>query len=249
MIKIPAKVQERISKNLKKYQKIVANAKNNDINEADTITIIKDILSEIMGFDKFSEITSEYAIKKTFCDIAILRDGEPFILLEAKAVGVDLKETHTKQALDYGANYGIDWIILSNASEWKIYKIVFSKPIQTELVYEFCFETLNPRKQTDVEMLFYLTKEAASKSSPKDALEDLREQKQLMSKYLIGQIIITDEVAKVIRRILKKISVSSKVSVEDIKAVLENEVIKRDVFEEEKAPEYRKKVHKALVQK
>ena len=249
MIKIPAKVQERISKNLKKYQKIVTNAKNNDINEADTITIIKDILSEIMGFDKFAEITSEYAIKKTFCDIAILREGEPFILMEAKAVGVDLKENHTKQALDYGANYGIDWIILSNASEWKIYKIVFSKPIQTELVYEFCFETLNPRKQADIEMLYYLTKEAASKSSPKDVLEDLREQKQLMSKYLIGQIVITDEVTKVIRRILKKISASSKVSIEDIKTVLENEVIKRDVFEEEKAPEYRKKVQKALAQK
>jgi len=63
MLNIPAKVNERITKNLKKFQKIVASAKINDINEADTVSIIKDILNEILGYDKYSEITSEYAVK------------------------------------------------------------------------------------------------------------------------------------------------------------------------------------------
>jgi len=45
MLNIPAKVNERITKNLKKFQKIVASAKINDINEADTVSIIKDILN------------------------------------------------------------------------------------------------------------------------------------------------------------------------------------------------------------
>ena len=249
MIKIPAKAQERITKNLKKFQKIVAAAKNNDINEADTVSIIKDILCEILGFDKYTEITAEYAIRRTFCDLAILQDGEPFILLEAKAVGINLKDTHTKQALDYGSNEGIDWIILTNAAQWKIYKIIFAKPIQTELVYEFNFEELNPRKQADIEMLYYLSKEAASKSTAKGVLDDLREQKQLLSKYLIGQILITDTVAKVVRRILKNISPDLKVTVDEIKEVLEAEVIKRDVFEDEKAPEYKRKVARATAPK
>lgn len=246
MLNIPAKANERITKNLKKFQKIVASAKNNDINEADTVSIIKDILSEVLGYDKYSEITSEYAVKRTFCDLAIKKDGSPYILIEVKAIGIALKDDHTKQALDYGSNSGIDWIILTNAAHWKIYKIVFTKPIQSELVYEFCFEDLNPRRSSDIEMLYYLSKEAAAKSSTKGLLDDYRERKQLLSRYLIGQVLLTDEVLDSIRKILRKISPSSKVTIDEIKIVLENEVVKREVFDEEKTAELKKKVQKAL---
>jgi hypothetical protein len=246
MINIPAKANERITKNLKKFQKIVTAAKDNDINEADTVSIIKDILCEILGFDKYSEITSEYAVKRTFCDLAIKKDGSPYILIEVKAVGLTLKDDHTKQALDYGSNAGIDWIILTNAAHWKIYKVVFSKPIQSELVYEFCFEDLNPRKASDIEMLYYLSKEAATKSVVKGLLDEYREQKQLLSKYLIGQVLLTDEIADAVKKVLKKIAPASKVNLDDIKPVLENEVIKREILEEERTAEIKKKIQKAL---
>ena len=246
MLNIPTKANERITKNLKKFQKVIASAKINDINEADTVSIIKDILSEILGFDKYSEVTSEYAVKRTFCDLAIKKDGSPYILIEVKAIGINLKDDHTKQALDYGSNAGIDWIVLTNAAHWKIYKVIFSKPIQSELVYEFCFEDLNARKTTDIEMLYYLSKEAAAKSTTKGLLDDYREQKQLLSRYLIGQVLLTDEVLDSIRKILRKISPNSKVSSDEVKFVLENEVVKREVFDEEKTAELKKKVQKAL---
>lgn len=246
MLTIPAKVNERITKNLKKYQKIVAIAKNNDINEADTVSIVKDILCDVLGFDKYSEVTSEYAVKRTFCDLAIKKDGAPYILIEVKAIGLTLKDDHTKQALDYGANAGINWIILTNAAHWKIYKIIFAQPIQSELVYEFNFEDLNPRKAIDIEMLYYLSKEAAAKSAKKGLLDEYREQKQLLSRYLLGQILLTDEVLNTIRKILKKISPASKVNTEEIKLVLENEVIKREVFDEGKTGDVKKKIQRAL---
>ena len=246
MINIPAKANERIVKNLKRFQKIVETAKNNDINEADTVSIIKDILSEVLGFDKYTEITSEYAVKKTFCDLAIKKDNAPIILIEVKAIGLVLKDDHTKQALDYGSNAGIDWIILTNAAYWKIYKVIFSKPIQSELVYEFRFEDLNPRKTSDIEMLYYLSKEAAGKSTTKGPLDDFREQKQLLNRYLIGQVLLTEDVLDAIRKILKKVSANSKVSIDDIKSVMEYEVIKREILDEEKTVELKKKLQKAL---
>ena len=246
MINIPAKTSDRITKGLKKFQKIVTVAKNNDINEADTVSIIKDILCEVLGYDKYSEITSEYAVKKTFCDLAIKKDGTPYILLEVKAIGLTLKDDHTKQALDYGSNAGIDWIVLTNASHWKIYKVIFSKPIQSELVYEFYFEELNARKISDIEMLYYLSKEAAAKSAVKGLLDDYREQKQLLSRYLIGQVLLTDDVIDAVKKILKKISAGSKVNPDDIKLVLENEVMKREILEEEKTSDIKKKLQKAL---
>jgi uncharacterized protein YbaP (TraB family) len=249
MVLIPAKVNERITSNLKRFQKVVALAKTNDVNEADTVSIIKDILSEVLGFDKYTEITSEYAVKKTFCDLAIKKDGAPVMLIEAKAIGLHLKDDHTKQALDYGSNAGIDWIILTNAAQWKIYKIVFSKPVQSELVYEFNLEELNTRKTSDMEMIFYLCREALTKSSSAGLLDDYREQKQLLSRYLIGQILLTDDVIVEIKKTIKKISANSKVTVDDIKCVLENEVIKREIFDDERAADSKKKVLKATAQK
>jgi len=60
---IPSKVKERLSNGLKKFQAITQNAKSKDINESDTVVIVTDMLCEVFGFDKYSEITCEYSIK------------------------------------------------------------------------------------------------------------------------------------------------------------------------------------------
>ena len=71
MVKLTTKTRERLSTGLKKFQPILTRAKEADINESDTVTIITDMLCEIFGYDKYAQITSEFAIKKTYCDIAI----------------------------------------------------------------------------------------------------------------------------------------------------------------------------------
>lgn len=70
MASIPKKVNERLVAGIKKYQPILAAAKARDVGEADTVTIIKDMLSDIFGYDKYSDLTSEYAIRGTYCDLA-----------------------------------------------------------------------------------------------------------------------------------------------------------------------------------
>ena len=60
------------------------------------MTIIVDILAEIFGYDKYSEITSEHAIRGTYCDLATKIDGVLQFLIEVKAIGIDLKEQHVK---------------------------------------------------------------------------------------------------------------------------------------------------------
>ena len=76
MINLNQKTKDRLIKGIKKYKPIVKKAKDNDINESDTVTIITDILCNVLGFDKYEEITSEYAIKKTYCDLAIKLDNK-----------------------------------------------------------------------------------------------------------------------------------------------------------------------------
>jgi len=242
MVTIPSKVQSRLVAGIKKFQPILSAAKSKDINESDTVVIITDMLHEIFGYDKYSEITSEYAIKKTFCDLAIKVDGKLRFLIEVKAIGLDLKDDFIKQAIDYGANAGVDWVILSNGYIWRVYRISFAKPIEKELVYEIDLLKLNYKKQSDIDMLYCISKEGLGKS----VLEEYHLQKQALSRFFIGQILLTENVIDAVKKTLKKVSPDAKISNDEIRSVLLNEVLKREVLEGEKVDEARKKINKAF---
>lgn len=239
---IPAKVRNRLVAGLKKYQPVLNLAKSKDVNESDTVMIITDILDEVFGYDKLLDITSEFAIKKTYCDLAIKVDGKLRLLIEAKAIGLDLKEDFLRQAINYGASSGVDWVILTNGIQWKVFKITFGKPVNRDIVYEFDLLSINPKKASDLELLYFLTKEGVRKS----VLDEYHMQKQALSKYYVGQIILTDTVLDSIRRVLKKVSPDVKISNEKIEEVVKTEIFKREIFEGEKAEEAKKKVTKCL---
>ncbi len=200
MTTISSKVQTRLTIGIKKFQGVLKSAKAKDINESDTVTIIMDMLAELFGYNKCSEITSEYAIKKTYCDLAIKIENKLKFLIEIKAIGLDLKVDHIKQVVDYGANQGVDWIILTNGINWKVFKIIFGKPIGNDLVYEFDFLSLNSKKPADIDLLYYVSKESLDKS----ALEDFRLQKQTLNKFFIGQVLITDPILDSLRKTIKR---------------------------------------------
>jgi hypothetical protein len=142
---IAAKVTTRIAAGLKKFQPILAAAKSRDVNESDTVILVTDMLSEVFGYDKYSELTSEHAIKSSFCDLAIKLENVIALLIEVKAIGSELKENYIKQAVDYAANQGVEWVVLTNGLHWRIYKVTFGKPIDHELVVELHIADLNPR--------------------------------------------------------------------------------------------------------
>jgi hypothetical protein len=241
MAAIPKKVAERIVAGLKRFQPILASAKARDVGESDTVTIITDMLAEIFGYDKYSEITSEYAIRGTYCDLAIKLEGTLQTLIEVKAIGIDLKDAHVKQAVDYAANQGVDWVLLTNGITWRVYRIVFAKPIDHELVIDIDFCALNSRTASDVELLYLWCKEGWQRS----VLGDFHTQKQALSRFFIGAMILTPPVLDVIRRELRRVSPDVKIESEQIRNVLAAEVIKREVMEGEKADEARKKITKA----
>ena len=106
MARIPKRVSDRLSKQTRKFQKVLQIAKNRDINEADTVVIIADILSELFGFDKYNDITREFQIRGTYCDLAVKVDENVKFLIEVKAIGLDLQDTHLRQAVGYGYSMG-----------------------------------------------------------------------------------------------------------------------------------------------
>ncbi|MFO7535354.1 MAG: type I restriction enzyme HsdR N-terminal domain-containing protein [Kiritimatiellia bacterium] len=240
MSSIPKKVTERFIRAIPKFQRVIQIAKDRDVNESDTVSVLNDILGEVFGFEKYLEVTSEMAIRGTFCDLALKVDGKVQFLIEAKAVGISLKEAHMKQACDYGANNGVQWIVLTNSIEWRVYRIRFEQPINYDLVCSFDFMALNPKDEKDLDILFLLAKEGLAKS----AREDFYEKVQSVNRYVIGQLVLSEPVLDSIRRELKKLSDGMKIENDEIGVILQAEVIKREVVEGDQADAARARVNK-----
>ncbi len=245
MYKIPKKIEARISSGVKAFQPVLRAANMRDVNESDTVTIIIDILSEVFGYDKYQEVTKEFQIRNTYCDLATIVNGKIGILIEVKAIGISLKDIHVKQAVDYAGNQGVDWVVLTNGIDWNIYKVIFAKPINHELVYSFSFLELSPKSKKDIELLFPLTKEGSVKST----LEFFHDQRQALSRFYLGALILSDQYLNYIKRDLRKISPGIKIEIDEIKDVIKNEVIKREVLESEKISEASKKISRLFNKK
>ena len=242
MANVPAKVKDRFMKQIGKYQKVLQKASSNDINESDTVIIIIDILSEVFGFDKFTEITSEYAIKNTYCDLAVKLEDTPQYLIEVKSISIDLKETHLRQAVDYGAHEGIQWVILTNGIVWQGYRIVLKDTVQYEKIFDFNFLEINPRKISDIDILYLIAKEGITK----DAISEYSERMQSLNRHVISGLILSELGLNFLRRELRKLTPGLKVEVEEIDTIIKNEIIKRNVLEDEKYIEAQKKIKRYL---
>jgi hypothetical protein len=240
MAKIPKKLIDRFAKAVPRFQEILTTAKDRDVNESDTVAVLKGVLGEVLGYDKYLEVTSEFAVRNTYCDLALKIEDVVQFLIEAKAIGIELKDSHIKQACDYGANHGVQWVVLTNGIEWRVYRIRFEQPINFDLVCAFDFLRLNPRDEKDQEMLFMLAKEGLGKK----AREDFYEKVQSVNRYVIGGLILGDPVLSVVRRELKKLADGIKIEVADIEKIVKNEVLKREIVEGEQADAAQSRVNK-----
>jgi hypothetical protein len=100
---------------------------------------------------------------------------------------------------------------------------------------------MNHKSQADLELLYLWCKEGWVKS----VLGEYHEQKEALSRFFIGASALSEPVLKVIRQELRRVSPEVRIDTDQIKAVLVNEVIKREVLEGEKADNARRKLAKA----
>ena len=241
MTKLPSKVADRIAGGLKRFQPILQAAHARDINESDTVVIITDILQYVLGFDKYTEITSEHAIRGTYCDLAIKIDGRLALLIEVKAIGSNLKDNHVKQAVDYAANQGCEWVVLTNGAVWQCYRVTFAKPIAHELVLELSLLELSAKRPADVERLWLISREGIQKAG----LDEYRTQREALSRFMLAAVVVSGPVLDVLRRELRRISPGTRIETEEICSVLVGEVLKREVLEGDRATAAKRLVARA----
>jgi hypothetical protein len=230
-LKIPAKVQSRIAQQLKRYQSTVIDARKRDINEADTAHLAMDILSDVFGYKKIEEITSEKAIKGTFADLAV-KVGNAFrFLVEVKAINIELKEVHVTQVVNYAANLPADWVVLTNGARWQAYKVNFNKPIAGTLVLDVDLCTSSLKEDEVFDLFGGLSREVFTP----DSMSQMFKSKQAMSRYSVAQLLLCDPVVGMVRRELRKLADGLNPDLDEIRAIIEGQVIKRELIEADEA--------------
>jgi Uncharacterized conserved protein len=241
MAKLPKKFCDRVQATLKRYQTIATSHRSRDVSEADTVTVVKDMLADVFGYDKYLELTSEHQIRGTYCDLAIEIEGKVRFLIEVKGAGCTLNDSHLRQAVNYGAHKGVEWIILTNAYEWRFYKVLFEQPISWDEITRFNLPELSPRSQADLERLFLLAREGL----PSDAINAFHQHQQLVNHFTVAQIVMSEPIMGSVRRELRRLFPELRVDVEDVADLLVNGVLKREVVAGDKAEDAKQRLKKA----
>lgn len=231
MASVSKRFLARAKPKLRQYQKLLESARARDVNESDTCVIISDFMQDVLGYDKYHEVTTEFAIRSTFCDLAVRVDGHLQYLIEVKSVGTELKDGHIKQAVDYAANAGIDWVLLTNGIAWHAYRLRFEKPIQHDEV--FAIDLLDPAaKPPDLlDRLYLISREAGGDA----AISQFLQYKEATSRYVIAQLLLSDQVVDAVRRDLRKLFPGLRVEPDRVRDVMRNELLRRESIDGDRA--------------
>ena len=95
---------------------------------------------------------------------------------------------------------------------------------------------LNPKNEEHLELLWLIAKEGWQKAR----IGEYHTQRQAMSRFSVGAVVLSDPVIDIIRRELRRVSPGVRIDTDELRKVLTSEVIKREVIEGDKADEARK---------
>lgn len=149
--------QRQLLRSLKEYHRQYLKKTNPDLDESGTRLMINSFLTQVLCFAPIEEVKTEYMIRGTYADYVIQLKGVRHFLVEVKALGIDLSDKHLRQAINYGANEGIEWALLTNGRQFDFYKILFEKPISERKVFSVDLSDSSKLKES-VEMIQHMHK-------------------------------------------------------------------------------------------
>lgn len=161
--------------------------------------MINSFLSEVLGYAELEEIKTEFRIRATYADYVIQIAKKQRMVIEVKAMQLDLSDNHIRQAVHYGADEGIDWVLLTNGREFAFYRVIFSKPIDYKKVFYFDISDLNQFKKS-IDSFEYLTRKCLVEGD----LEKFWKMSQAVVPHNLCKYLYQPDVVKFIKKSLKK---------------------------------------------
>ena len=188
-----------IKKPLKKFLPHLLQAREGNLNEADTVQRLIKVFEEVLGFDAMTEISREAQMKGKFVDIVLRIDGVIRLLVEAKAAGEKLRDRHIEQAEAYASRNNYRWVLLTNGIEWNLYHLTFEEGIDAQAAFRI--DVSKPEEfDAAADKLALLHKQSIKKGE----LERFWEKNTALNPASIGKALFLEDVLLIIRREIKR---------------------------------------------
>lgn len=220
-----ADARDRVKSGIRRFSKPLAELVRRDANEGDTRLLVTDFLEHALGFDKYEELTTEYSVRGEFADYGIRIEKELVAFVEVKRATTKLGAKHLRQVEMYAVNEGVEWMILTNAVDWRAYHLAAGRPVQIDLALDVNLlgeETLGQKTN----QLFYLSRESLRRRQ----IDELWKARRATSPKSLASVLTSDAVAEAIRKELRR-TTGHKVEPAEIKQLIRETVVRPDCFE------------------
>jgi predicted type IV restriction endonuclease len=188
-----------IKRPLKKFLPIFLQARDANLNEADTVQRLIKFFEDVLGYDAINEISREAEMKGKYVDIVLKIDGAIRILVEAKAAGEKLRERHIEQAQAYASRNNYKWVVLTNGVDWNLYHLTFGEGIDYQRA--FSVDLAEASKVDEASSFLGLLHRQAVK---KGELEDFWRKATALGAKSIGKALFCEDVLNVVRREIRR---------------------------------------------
>jgi hypothetical protein len=215
--------RDRVKAAIKKFCKPLADLVQRDANEGDTRLLITDFLCEGLGYDKYSDLTTEYRVKGEFADYGVRIDKQLVAFIELKRATTKLNIKHLRQVEMYAVNEGVAWAMLTNGVDWQVYHIGAGMPVEIDLALETSLLGDPTVVKAAPNQMFYLTKEAFKRG----LIDELWKAKKATSPRSLAEVLLSETVLDAVRKELRR-KTGHQVDPKEIARLLRTTVIRPD---------------------
>tara|TARA_B100001029_G_scaffold41846_1_gene32591 strand:- start:780 stop:1784 length:1005 start_codon:yes stop_codon:yes gene_type:complete len=229
MAKIPHKIQERIKAALRRFKPLLKAARERDAGRADTATLALDLLSELFGYDRYTEITSELDNKESVFDFSIQTEGQPRMLVRVSPIGMAPDDRYLLATAQYAQMNGVDWIILTNGIGWQVHHVedVGANAPETPVVLVFDLLQMQPGRDAHLGTIHLLTREGHEKAG----LSHFKLRLEMTNRHYLGAMVLSDAVVASVRRELQKLNPDLRVTPAELRENLAKGVLRPDIVQ------------------
>lgn len=116
--------------------------------ETRTRQVLIDPLLQELGWDVSDprSVQLEYRVGQQWADYALMSDGQPVAVIEAKRLGRGLQDDEIMQVLNYANRDGIDYMIVTDGDNWEMYEVFKRGTLEERMLMKFQLSQQLPHK-------------------------------------------------------------------------------------------------------
>ncbi len=210
---------------LRKYVKPLQDLVKRDANEGDTRLLVTDVLCDLLGYDKYSDLTTEYMIRGEFADYGIRIDGTMLAMVEVKRCTTKLSVRHLRQLEMYAVNEGTEWLVLTSGVAWQVYRLIPGMPVTIDLVLEVDLLSDSDSLAKKADGLVYLSREFLKRGK----LDEIWQVTAATASDKLAEVMLSEAVLLEARRELRR-RTGYVIDAGDLGRLVRNNVIRAEIL-------------------